>query len=92
MNPRSPSKQVDDTPPRRELDMLLTAGERISMALVAMAIHDRASQAEPLVDLIDCQVLTALFLVLPSTHCRVRAAIRSSATPTWRWPTPRWRR
>ena len=27
-------------PPPRELDMLMTAGERISMALVAMAIHD----------------------------------------------------
>ena len=31
---------VSPLPPPRELDMLLTAGERISMALVAMAIHD----------------------------------------------------
>ena len=30
--------QVSDEPPARELDMLLTAGERISMALLAMAI------------------------------------------------------
>ena len=30
--------QVSPLPPGRELDMLLTAGERISMALVAMAI------------------------------------------------------
>lgn len=30
--------QVTPTPPVRELDMLLTAGERISMALLAMAI------------------------------------------------------
>ena len=29
---------VSPLPPARELDMLLTAGERISMALVAMAI------------------------------------------------------
>jgi aspartate kinase len=32
--------QVSPLPPGRELDMLLTAGERISMALVAMAISD----------------------------------------------------
>src|SRR5215510_2599659 len=30
--------EVSPLPPGRELDMLLTAGERISMALVAMAI------------------------------------------------------
>src|SRR5512135_3860229 len=30
--------QVSPVPPARELDMLLTAGERISMALLAMAI------------------------------------------------------
>jgi len=30
--------QVSPLPPARELDMLLTAGERISMALLAMAI------------------------------------------------------
>src|SRR6185369_11043482 len=32
-------QQVTPLPPGRELDMLLTAGERISMALLAMAIH-----------------------------------------------------
>ncbi|HLH82087.1 MAG TPA: aspartate kinase [Trebonia sp.] len=32
------AKQVSPQPPARELDMLLTAGERISMALLAMAI------------------------------------------------------
>jgi aspartate kinase len=32
------AKQVSPNPDRRELDMLLTAGERISMALLAMAI------------------------------------------------------
>jgi aspartate kinase len=32
------ARQVSPLPPARELDMLLTAGERISMALLAMAI------------------------------------------------------
>lgn len=31
---------VSDNPHRRELDMLVTVGERISMALLSMAIHD----------------------------------------------------
>jgi aspartate kinase len=39
--------QISPTPPARELDMLLTAGERISMALLSMAIaelgHDSVS-------------------------------------------------
>jgi aspartate kinase len=34
------ASEVSPLPPARELDMLLTAGERISMALVAMAISD----------------------------------------------------
>ncbi|MGB7981682.1 MAG: aspartate kinase [Candidatus Nanopelagicales bacterium] len=34
------ANQVSPNPPGRELDMLLTAGERMSMALLAMAIHD----------------------------------------------------
>lgn len=34
------AQEVSPLPPPRELDMLVTAGERISMALVAMAIHD----------------------------------------------------
>ena len=32
------AEEVSPLPPAREMDMLLTAGERISMALVAMAI------------------------------------------------------
>ena len=31
---------ITATPPQREMDILLTAGERISMALLAMAIHE----------------------------------------------------
>jgi aspartate kinase len=34
------ANEVSPLPPARELDMLMTAGERISMALVAMAISD----------------------------------------------------
>ncbi|MBK7721039.1 MAG: aspartate kinase [Austwickia sp.] len=38
--------QVTPLPPARELDMLLTAGERISMALVAMAIETLGHTAQ----------------------------------------------
>jgi aspartate kinase len=40
------ARQVTTDPPPRELDMLLTAGERISMALLAMAIADRGVTAK----------------------------------------------
>ena len=40
---RDLAEQVTPLPPPRELDMLLTAGERISMALVAMAIAQLGS-------------------------------------------------
>ncbi len=39
------ANQVSPMPPGRELDMLLTAGERISMALLAMAIANLGMQA-----------------------------------------------
>ncbi len=39
------AKEVSEAPHRRELDMILTAGERISMALLAMAIGDRGFEA-----------------------------------------------
>ncbi|GGB76249.1 aspartokinase [Knoellia flava TL1] len=39
------AQDVSPLPPPRELDMLMTAGERISMALVAMAIHDLGMSA-----------------------------------------------
>jgi aspartate kinase len=42
---RDLAQQVSPLPPPRELDMLLTAGERISMALLAMAIANLGSQA-----------------------------------------------
>ena len=36
---------VDSNPPAREMDMLMTAGERISMSLLAMAIHAQGERA-----------------------------------------------
>jgi aspartate kinase len=39
------AKQVSPDPPRRELDMLLTAGERISMALLSIALQDLGVEA-----------------------------------------------
>lgn len=34
------ANEVSENPPAREMDVLLTAGERISMALLAMAVND----------------------------------------------------
>jgi aspartate kinase len=39
------AKQISPNPDRRELDMLLTAGERISMALLSMAIRELGGDA-----------------------------------------------
>jgi aspartate kinase len=39
------AEQISPLPPGRELDMLLTAGERISMALLAMAIANLGQRA-----------------------------------------------
>jgi aspartate kinase len=39
------AKQVSTDPPRRELDMLLTSGERISMALLSMALQEQGVEA-----------------------------------------------
>lgn len=43
---RDLAEEVSATPPPRELDMLLTAGERISMALLAMAIASLGYEAQ----------------------------------------------
>lgn len=40
------AEQVNPVPPAREMDMLLTAGERISNALVAMAIDSFGAEAQ----------------------------------------------
>lgn len=43
---RDLAEQVTPLPPPRELDMLLTAGERISMALLAMAVSSLGHEAQ----------------------------------------------
>ncbi|MCX6125901.1 MAG: aspartate kinase [Proteobacteria bacterium] len=37
--------EISPAPPRRELDMLLTAGERISMALMSIALNEEGTHA-----------------------------------------------
>jgi aspartate kinase len=39
------AQEVTASPPRRELDMLVSVGERISMSLLCMAIHDLGMEA-----------------------------------------------
>ncbi|MFN8121264.1 MAG: aspartate kinase [Thermoleophilia bacterium] len=40
------ASEISDRPDPREMDMLLSTGERISCALMAMALHDLGHQAE----------------------------------------------
>ena len=39
------ARQVSSSPQGREMDMLLTTGERISMSLLCMALHDVGCEA-----------------------------------------------
>ncbi|MCC6277695.1 MAG: aspartate kinase [Oligoflexia bacterium] len=39
------SREITDNPNQREYDMLLSSGERISMALMAMALHSKGIEA-----------------------------------------------
>ncbi|MCB9638775.1 MAG: aspartate kinase [Myxococcales bacterium] len=39
------AREITPEPPRRELDMLLSAGERVSMALLSMAVQARGYEA-----------------------------------------------
>ncbi|MCC9657006.1 aspartate kinase [Rhodopirellula halodulae] len=39
------ASQISEEPPAREMDMLLSTGEQVSVALVAMAIHQMGSKA-----------------------------------------------
>ncbi len=40
------AQRISDRPPERELDILLTSGERISMSLLAMALQERGVPAK----------------------------------------------
>ena len=83
------AEQITPIPQGRELDMLLTAGERISMALLAMAINNlghealsfTGSQAGVITTsahgrarIIDCLLYTS-----PSPRDRTRSRMPSSA-------------
>ena len=59
------ANQVSPMPNRRELDMLLTAGERISMALLAMAISNLGLEARSFTG-------SQAGIITTSTHGRAR--------------------
>ena len=78
------AQQVSPNPPGRELDMLLTAGERISMAVLAMAINDLGFEARSYTG-------SQAGLITDSTHGkarivdvtpgRIQEALRENAIP-----------
>jgi aspartate kinase len=59
------ARRVSDNPPKRELDMLLTTGEQVSIALMAMAIHAAGHEAISL-------TAGQLGLFTDSAHTRAR--------------------
>ncbi len=78
------AEQVSPEPPARELDMLLTAGERISMALLAMAIADLGWQARSYTGSQAGLITTASHgsaKIIDVTPGRIQAAIADGAIP-----------
>lgn len=78
------AEQVSPEPPARELDMLLTAGERISMALLAMAIADLGWQARSYTGSQAGLITTASHgsaKIIDVTPGRIQAAIAEGAIP-----------
>src|SRR6478752_6419787 len=72
------AKQVCPAPPARELDMLLTAGERISNALVAMAIESLGAQASSFTGSQAGVITTGTHgnaKIIDVTHGRLRSAL-----------------
>ena len=65
------AKQITDEPPAREMDMLLSTGEQVSVALMAMAIHSLGHKA---ISLTGAQI----GIITDSTHTKAR--IRSIST------------
>ena len=59
------AQDISSNPPKRELDMLLTTGEQVSIALMAMAIHAAGHGAISL-------TATQLGLVTDSVHTQAR--------------------
>jgi aspartate kinase len=74
--------QVSAQPHQRELDMLLTAGERISNALVAMAVHDLGVDARSFTGSQAGVITTAAHgraRIIDVTPSRVRQALDQDA-------------
>ncbi|MDQ3905705.1 MAG: aspartate kinase, partial [Actinomycetota bacterium] len=76
------ASEVSSQPHQRELDMLLTAGERISNALVAMAVHDRGVDARSFTGSQAGVITTAAHgraRIIDVTPSRVRRALDQGA-------------
>src|SRR5688572_22645410 len=65
------AREITDRPPAREMDMLLSTGEQVSVALMAMAIHSLGSKA---ISMTGAQI----GIRTDSTHTKAR--IRSIST------------
>ena len=65
------AREISDNPPAREMDMLLSTGEQVSVALMAMAIHSLGHEA---ISLTGAQI----GIITDSTHTKAR--IRSIST------------
>lgn len=65
------AKQITDEPPAREMDMLLSTGEQVSVALMAMAVHSLGHKA---ISLTGAQI----GIITDSIHTKAR--IRSIST------------
>jgi len=65
------AREITEEPPAREMDMLLSTGEQVSVALMAMAIHSLGHQA---ISMTGAQI----GIVTDSTHTKAR--IRSIST------------
>jgi aspartate kinase len=76
------AQQVSPAPPAREMDMLLTSGERISNALVAMAIHSLGAAARSFTGSQAGVITTGSHgnaKIIDVTPGRVRAALNEGA-------------
>ncbi|OOC56208.1 aspartate kinase [Nocardiopsis sinuspersici] len=76
------AEQVSPLPPARELDMLLTAGERMSMAVVAMAIENLGFEARSFTGSQAGVITTSLHgnaKIIDVTPGRIREAVDEGA-------------
>jgi len=68
------ARQITDQPSAREMDMLLSTGEQVSVALMAMAIHSLGHEA---ISLTGAQ----MGIVTDSTHTKARIQSISAPDP-----------